>query len=395
MDISVTWKRIDSKTIRIDVSYGFNPDGSRKRWRRRFKTKLKAKKDVDRFAKEKASQIIQEEEGLKSQPGIKNLEDLLDAWLLSVPKSSKTVEGYRSIFNKAGTMLKITSTPADIIFYLNSLRKGWKGGKPVSEKTIKNHLYFLSGLYGFAVTLEMIQENPCDPVPVPKYQADIKDNFYTKDEIEALLIALEDESPDFKLAIHLALVTGCRLSELAGLKDQDFNQESNSLKIARKLVYTTGGGYQVEPPKYNSIREMRYPDYINGLLNAHLENERIKQMSSYWTFEGDPFLFTKIDGTPSYPTWISQRWRRFTKRHALRYITFHGLRHTNATYLLYQGFNIRNISARLGHSKVSTTMDIYTHVVNEYDDLIANDFEKLSKSGHICGHISEKLTIAK
>ena len=51
----------------------------------------------------------------------------------------------------------------------------------------------------------------------------------------------------------------------------------------------------------------------------------------------------------------------------IKKITFHSLRHTHCSILLFQGINIHYISKRLDHSKVSITMDIYSHMLQEMD----------------------------
>ena len=70
----------------------------------------------------------------------------------------------------------------------------------------------------------------------------------------------------------------------------------------------------------------------------------------------------------SVTTWLA----RFSKRHGLPHINPHAFRHTMASMLFFNGMDAVSISKRLGHSQVSTTMDIYAHVVEEADKVSAD-----------------------
>ncbi|WP_330369325.1 tyrosine-type recombinase/integrase [Metaclostridioides mangenotii] len=58
---------------------------------------------------------------------------------------------------------------------------------------------------------------------------------------------------------------------------------------------------------------------------------------------------------------------------------FHSLRHTHATMLLESGANIKDIQKRLGHSKLSTTMDTYSHVTDKMESVTVNILESIIK----------------
>ncbi|WP_242066164.1 site-specific integrase [Brevibacillus laterosporus] len=67
----------------------------------------------------------------------------------------------------------------------------------------------------------------------------------------------------------------------------------------------------------------------------------------------------------------------FLKKHNLRYIRFHDLRHTSATILINQGVHAKIISERLGHASISTTMNIYGHALQSADKEASNKFESI------------------
>jgi integrase len=89
------------------------------------------------------------------------------------------------------------------------------------------------------------------------------------------------------------------------------------------------------------------------------------------------FVFNAWNGKPLNPYSVKTWWTRFTKRHSLRYINFHALRHTSATLLLNQGLHAKIIQARLGHANITTTLNIYTHALQEADQGAAKIFDNM------------------
>ena len=81
--------------------------------------------------------------------------------------------------------------------------------------------------------------------------------------------------------------------------------------------------------------------------------------------EDSGFLFVKNNGAPIHPDSFAGWLRKFTKRHNLPHLHPHGFRHTNASMLIGNGVDVVTVANRLGHADVSTTLDIYSHAINE------------------------------
>ncbi len=77
------------------------------------------------------------------------------------------------------------------------------------------------------------------------------------------------------------------------------------------------------------------------------------------------FVFTRDDGQPIRPDSIMFWLSRFSERHGLPHINPHAFRHTAASIMITHGTDVVTVSKMLGHSKVSTTEDIYSHVIEE------------------------------
>ena len=102
-------------------------------------------------------------------------------------------------------------------------------------------------------------------------------------------------------------------------------------------------------------------------------------------------IFIQWNGLQMHPDTPYNSFKKIIKRYndtitndedKLPNIPLHGLRHTSATLLISDNVDVRTVSARLGHSQTSTTMNIYAHALKEMDTKAANSLENLIKSNH-------------
>lgn len=84
-------------------------------------------------------------------------------------------------------------------------------------------------------------------------------------------------------------------------------------------------------------------------------------------YENQGFVFSQENGSPMHPDSVTDWMGKFSKRHGLPHINPHAFRHTMASMLYFNGVDSVSISKRLGHAQVSTTANIYAHVVEEAD----------------------------
>ena len=103
--------------------------------------------------------------------------------------------------------------------------------------------------------------------------------------------------------------------------------------------------------------------------------ERQLDYGALWSNTG--YVFTQLDGSPIDPDRISKEFPKLVKAHGLPHLTFHGLRHAHATLALSAGINPKVVSERLGHSSISATMYIYSHVVPGMQEEAALAVERL------------------
>lgn len=168
--------------------------------------------------------------------------------------------------------------------------------------------------------------------------------------------------------IMLLIYTGIRRGELFGLEWKDIDFENGYLEIVRASQYIGNKTLITKEPKTKSSRRMmKLSNDIIKILNSYRvwQIEQRFKIGSEW--HDTDRLFTQWNGLPMYPDSLTKWFNKFLKRHNLRQVTLHSLRHTNATLMIAEGTDIRTVASRLGHSNTSTTLNIYTHALKSKD----------------------------
>jgi integrase len=279
----------------------------------------------------------------------------------------------------------------ELVKYINSLEHpgarldGMDG--LLSTGTIDNIYKTLDNLFERAKDWKFIKENPMDTVSKPTV-VHRKKEFYTEIEAYKAIETLFTAAPRKQRIMCLtAIVGGFRRGEVNGLQWPDCNFEDNSLSIINNIPLTEASQPVEKLPKSkSSIRRVKMPEwYMKELKTFHLDwlSQRMEVINN-WKGEKREFVFHDGFGEPYYYQYPTKWWQKFCNKQNLRYITFHELRHSCASLILEDGMKngsdadslLKSIQELLGHSKLSTTSDIYTHVSEQVKDATAKKFDK-------------------
>ncbi len=251
-------------------------------------------------------------------------------------------------------------------------------GEPgkLSSRTILHHHRLISSILRDAVEWQIIFSNPAERVKPPKVEKTAIQH-YDEELTKALLQALDSEELKYKVMTLICVFGGLRVGELMGLNWENVGFENNTIEILRASQHVSGKGtFEKKPKNETSIRKLSMPAPIMSLLKEYrvwwLE-QKIK-CGDLWNNSNR--LFVTWDGKPMFTYTLTNWFPDFLKRHNLPKITPHGLRHTMASLLDSQGLEVSAISKRLGHARISTTLDIYTHVFKKSDTVASNILEK-------------------
>lgn len=249
----------------------------------------------------------------------------------------------------------------------------------LSGKTIHHHHSLKSSILTYAVEENILLNNPARRVKTPKYKK-TKVKYYNDEDIAKMFVALEDEPLKYKACIYLAIDTGLRLSEAAGLFWSDIDFDKNLLTINKQRQYVSGIGIFDGTTKTESgIRKVTIsPSVIQILkkLKSKQSADRFK-IGSAWIQSNR--VFVHEDGKPMFPSRSSEWFSIFLEKYDLPKITFHQLRHTNASIMIAEGVDLVTLAGRLGHSDKNTTLRTYAHIIEDAEERAANKMEDFYK----------------
>jgi len=252
--------------------------------------------------------------------------------------------------------------------------------RKLSSMTIRHHHRLISAMLTTAVQWQLIMLNPCERVKPPKVERK-EAHYYSIDEVNRLLDLLENESIKYRAMIHIVIFCGLRLGEVTNLEWSDVDFEEKTIAVSKQLQYLPGQGiYELESAKTESgNRSMSIPSTLVELLQEYKEwqDEEKAKWGNKWIESNK--LFTQENGVPIFPYSPSHWFCKFIRRNNLPPLTFHQIRHTNASLLIGQGVDVATVSKRLGHADKSVTLKTYAHAIKEHDREAADTLGNLLK----------------
>lgn len=318
--------------------------------------------------------------GEQVQPAKITLADFLNRWLRDYAKQAvrqTTYDFYEQLIRvhivpALGNKPLAKLRPLDVqTFYAAKLQEG------LSPKTVKHIHGLLREAYRHAVQWQLVAKSPIDAV-VPPSVPTKPPLVWTPEQAAAFLEVAR--SHRLYAAFLLAVATGMRRGEILGLRWQDVDLDRGLVFVQQNLVPTREGLRFQEPKSPSSRRAIKLPPEAITALREHwtkqLEERRI--YDSEYNDKG--LVFCAIDGSPLHPRSFDRVFQSLVSRTGLPKITLHGLRHTHATLLLLAGLNPKIVAERLGHSEISTTMNIYSHVIPTMQDQAAAAISILLRS---------------
>ena len=249
-----------------------------------------------------------------------------------------------------------------------------------SSKTVIEYHRLIHTVLEQAVKEGLIPFNPASRVDLPKVKKH-EVNYFSTETVARIREALETEPLYLKTLVHVFLLTGARRGEILGLKWSAVDFDNNRIHIHNTIMSSTERGVYEETPKTEtSVRWIILPPETMRLLRQWKAAQKMEMNRLKDYYIDRDFVFAQDNGSPLYPDTVNRWMDSFSKRHNLPHINPHAFRHSMASMLYFNGVDSVSISKRLGHAQVSTTANIYAHIIEGADkknaDILANVFLK-------------------
>ena len=166
-------------------------------------------------------------------------------------------------------------------------------------------------------------------------------------------------------------MVGLRRGELLGLRWQDIDLNAGVLHVRQTVgrIYNRDTNSQrktqlvfSEPKTEKSRRTIPIPDACLAALKQHKAHQAEEKLLLGQAYQDHGLVFAQADGTPIDPHSLNLYFSQALRQAGLPPIRLHDARHTYATWMLEQGISPKVVQTMLGHSSISVTLDIYSHV---------------------------------
>jgi integrase len=245
-------------------------------------------------------------------------------------------------------------------FYARKLKEG------LSPSTVIYYHSVLHNALNTAVKWGLVARNVCDLVTPPR-KARFEIQPFTAEQVQRFLAAIRGHK--WEALFTLALATGMRQGELLGLKWQDINFSTGTLQVHRNLTRVPPGASgkrefrETEPKTEKSRRSITIASIALEALRQHRVRQLEIKLRAGPLWEDHDYVFCTLAGTHLRPSHVVDEFKKLLKKGGLPDIRFHDLRHSAATLLLSLGVHAKVVQEMLGHTQISMTMDIYSHVL--------------------------------
>jgi integrase len=317
--------------------------------------------------------LREQQQGTLVTASQQKLEDFLNDWLENTQKHSvkpRTFERYEEIVRLhinpvLGRHYLHKLTPQQVqAFYKKKL------DEKLSAKSIEVFHSVLHKALDTAVRWGLVARNVCDAVSPPRREQ-TEVTMLTIEQVRVLQEALRGHR--LEALFLLAIATGMRRGEIMGLKWQDIDFEKGVLQVRRILTRVptklkteaqTGSFVEAETKTRSSRRSIVIASFALGALKKHRDRQEEAKIKAGPLWQDHDYVFCTSVGTHLHPTKdLLDELNKITKKAGLPHLRFHDLRHVAATLLLSEGIHPKIVQEILGHSQISMTLDIYSHVL--------------------------------
>ncbi len=236
---------------------------------------------------------------------------------------------------------------------------------PYASRTKIQMHRLLKSVITKAHMLGMVSKNIMLAVDAPKSEKHAT-TVFTKDELSRILHTTQTDEYYCRYypMILTAVTTGMRIGELIALKVADLHK--GYITITGNIIEIRGKSYKSTPKTAAGRRRITISATLQAILQQLCQDK-----------EADAYIFQTKNGTPYSQDNLRKTWKAIQSKAGIEPRSFHTIRHTHATQLIAAGVPIPEVSARLGHTTVSHTLNIYSHAIPNYDNAIGDKLDKI------------------
>lgn len=241
----------------------------------------------------------------------------------------------------------------------------------------------------YAVNMDYLNSNPSDKVNKPKPEKHTA-KIFAEPELKTLLTMVK--GTNIETPVYLAAWFGMRRGEIIGLRWSSIDFDKGLLSVNGVISDKSSKGtktrnvYFVPRTKTeSSMRTLSMPSTaVSYLKKLKAEQDKRRKKWPGYNHEWDDFVCVRENGDLIPPEYVTRNFPKFCEKCGLGRLKLHELRHTNASFLLDKGANMKEIQAWLGHSTYDLTANTYAHIQQKNKDNLADKLDGLMDGIAVC-----------
>lgn len=254
-------------------------------------------------------------------------------------------------------------------------------GKPTAKRTLNGIKQTMAQVFRFCIENGIIEKNISEFIKVPKTAPAESRRAITEEERQWIL----NTEHRMKTSAMIMLYAGLRRGEVLALNWDDIDLDKGTINVNKAVEFIENKSTIKSPKTEAGIRTVYIPNTLIDYLNSQNKDNTLVCPS----LNGD--LFTKSSFRKAWESYLNEldinsgRYLNKTSKFDPRYhgrviedITPHMLRHTFCTDMIKNGVNIKTAQQQMGHEKVETTLNIYSHFFSAENN--AQEMQKMNTS---------------
>lgn len=228
--------------------------------------------------------------------------------------------------------------------------------KGLSHKTIKDILIVLNMILRFGVKNKLIEYRQIDikfPTERDKHSIDILSRSHHRQIMEYIKSHFTFKN----LGIYICLSAGMRIGEICALTWEDLDIENGIIHVQKTIQRI----YIIEDERKHTEIILDTPKTKNSIREIPMTRDLLKMIRPLKKIVNDRFYVLTNEATPTEPRTYRNYYKQFMQTLGLPAMKFHGLRHSFATRCIESKCDYKTVSVLLGHSNISTTLNLYVH----------------------------------
>lgn len=231
-----------------------------------------------------------------------------------------------------------------------------KLGNGLSHKSIKDILIVLKMILKYGMKNKFIEYSQFDiKFPTERERHDIE--ILSKSNHRKIINHIQEHFTFRNLGIYICLSTGLRIGEICALRWQDIDIESGIISIKQTIQRI----YLIEGSERHTELILDTPKTKNSIRDIPLTKDLIKLLRPLKKVVNDTYFVLTNEVKPTEPRTYRNYYKQFLKDLGISDLKFHGLRHSFATRCIESKCDYKTVSVLLGHSNISTTLNLYVH----------------------------------